>query len=284
MPAFHAADGTELAYRVEGEGISLVCLPGGPMRDSVYLGDLGGLSARRRLIMLDLRGTGRSAIPDDVASYRCDRLVDDVDALREHLGLGSFDLLGHSAGANIAVLYAARYPVRVSNLALVTPSTRAVGLEASSEMRREIVRLRQDEPWFGAAAAAFERIQASGGTDDDWKAIGPFFYGRWDAAAQASFAANDEQINEEAARAFSAEGAFDPAVTRAALAGFGSPVLLVAGELDVSTVPRLATEFAAMFPNAQLVIQPGSGHYPWLDDPARFVSAVAAFLEEPESE
>jgi hypothetical protein len=45
MPAFRAADGTELAYRVQGEGIPLVCLPGGPMRDSVYLGDLGGLSA-----------------------------------------------------------------------------------------------------------------------------------------------------------------------------------------------------------------------------------------------
>jgi proline iminopeptidase len=128
--------------------------------------------------MLDLRGTGRSAIPRDAASYRCDRLVDDLEALREHLGLDRLDLLGHSAGANIAVLYAARYPGRVSKLALITPSTRAVGLEASSEMRRKILRRRQDEPWFSAAAAAFERIQSSGGTDDDWKAIAPFFYGR----------------------------------------------------------------------------------------------------------
>jgi proline iminopeptidase len=57
MPAFHAFDGTKLAYHVQGEGAPpLVCVPGGPMRDSVYLGDLGGLAAVRRLIMLDLRG------------------------------------------------------------------------------------------------------------------------------------------------------------------------------------------------------------------------------------
>ena len=61
------------------------------MQDSVYLGDLGGLSARRQLIVLDLRGTGRS-IPADPASYRCDRLVDDVGALQDvHLGMDSID-------------------------------------------------------------------------------------------------------------------------------------------------------------------------------------------------
>jgi pimeloyl-ACP methyl ester carboxylesterase len=259
-PAFHAADGTELAYRVEGEGIPLVCLPGGPMRDSIYLGDLGGLSARRQLIALDLRGTGQSAIPEDAASYRCDRLADDVEALREHLGLDRFDLLGHSAGANITVQYAARHPQRVSRLALITPSTRAVGLEASSDMRREIIRLRQGEPWFAEAAAAFERIQANGGTNDDWEAIAPSLYSRWDTTARADHTANDKQINEEAARAFGADGAFDPAATRAALAAFSSPVLLLAAELDPNTPPRLAAEFAALFPNARLVIQPGSSH------------------------
>jgi hypothetical protein len=44
MPAFTAPDGTELAYHVVGEGEPLLCLPGGPMRASAYLGDLGGLA------------------------------------------------------------------------------------------------------------------------------------------------------------------------------------------------------------------------------------------------
>jgi proline iminopeptidase len=279
MPVFRAGDGTELAYHVQGDGSPLVCVPGGPMRDSVYLGDLGGMSASRRLIILDLRGTGQSAVPADPASYRCDRLVDDVAALRDHLGLDRMDLLGHSAGANIAVMYAARHPSLVSKLVLVAPSTRAVGLQPTSELRREIVNLRRGEPWFREAAAAFERLQTGSETDEDWEAVAPLFYGRWDAIAQADTAANEEQLNEEAAAVFAGPGAFEPEATRAALAAFTPPVLVLAGEVDVNTPPRIAAELAAAFPDARLAVQPGAGHYPWLDDPASFTSAVAAFLD-----
>jgi pimeloyl-ACP methyl ester carboxylesterase len=280
MPAFYAADGTELAYHIQGEGLPLLCLPGGPMRESAYLGDLGGLSGHRQLIMLDLRGTGKSAIPADPGSYRCDRLVEDVCALQDHLGLDSSDVLGHSAGANIAVQYAVRHQRRVNKLALITPGGRAVDVEPDSEMRRGIVMLRQDEPWFGEAAAAFERVAAGAETDDDWEALAPFFYGRWDVAAQAHWAAGETQSNEDAGHAFAAEGAFDPAATRAALAAFGSPVLVLAGGLDLQRPPRVAAEFAALFPAGQLVVQPGAGHYPWLDDAGQFISAVTSFLDD----
>jgi proline iminopeptidase len=279
MPAFTAFDGTGLAYHVQGEGAPLVCVPGGPMRDSVYLGDLGGLSAFRQLITLDLRGTGQSAVPADPATYRCDRLVDDVAALQDHLGLDQVDLLGHSAGGNIAVQYAARYPARVSKLVLATPSPRAVGLDVTSELRREIIDLRRGEPWFAEAAAAFERIQAGSRADGDWGAMAPFFYGRWDAEAIAHAAGHAEQDNEEAAGVFARPGAFEPEATRAALKSFTSPVLVLAGEVDLNTVPRIAAEYAGLFPQAKLVVQPGAGHYPWLDDPGAFTSAVAAFLD-----
>src|ERR1700755_1205514 len=78
MPRFYASDGTELAYHLQGDGAPLVCLPGGLGRASAYLGDLGGVSARRQWITLNVRGTGESAAPADPASYRCDRLVEDV--------------------------------------------------------------------------------------------------------------------------------------------------------------------------------------------------------------
>ncbi|MFI0790229.1 alpha/beta fold hydrolase [Streptomyces lydicus] len=274
MPTFSAPDGTQLAYRVIGEGDPLVCIPGGPT-DSAYLGDLGGLSAYRRLIVLDLRGTGRSAIPEDTSSYRCDRLVDDVEALREHLGLSRMGLLGHSAGTNIATQYAARYPENVSKLALIGPSTRAVGVAITAETRRELAQLRKDEPWFPAAFAALQAITE--GTGSDWDAVAPFFWGRWDAAAQRHHTAG-QPSNQESVALFAAEGAFDPESTRAALAACEAPVLLLTGEFDLNSPPVSAAEFAEVFPDATLVVQPGAGHYPWCDDAGRFVATTAAFL------
>nr|WSW67812.1 alpha/beta hydrolase [Streptomyces sp. NBC_00995] len=274
MPTFSAPDGTLLAYRAYGEGDPVLCIPGGP-EDSRYLGELGGLSAHRRLIVPDLRGTGRSAVPADPSTYRCDRLVDDVEALRRHLGLSRPDLLAHSAGANIAVQYAVRHPARVGRLALVAAGARAVGIEITGQERRELAQLRSEERWFPGAYAALEAITR--GTGTDWAAVAPFFYGRWDEAAREHRAASGPG-NPEAVARFGAEGAFAPEATRAALSAFRSPVLLLAGQFDLNSPPRSAADFAGLFPDATLVVQEGAGHYPWVDDADRFAELVAAFL------
>jgi proline iminopeptidase len=278
MPAFPAHDGTALAYHVLGEGSPVICLPGGPMQDAAYLGDLGGLSARRQLIMMDPRGTGQSAVPDDPASYRCDRQVDDVEALRQHLGLDRLDLLAHSAGTNLAALYLARYPARVSKLVLITPSLFAVGIAVTGEARRETALLRKNEPWFPAAFAALEAIVAGEATDESWKAIDPFVYGRWDAAAQSHNASQEGRRNDEAAAVYGAQGAYDPEEVRAAFATCSVPVLLVAGETDLNSVPGAVAEYAGLFPDAEFVVQPAAGHFPWLDDADQFTGTVATFL------
>lgn len=278
MPSFDAADGTPLTYHVVGEGEPLICLPGGPMQSSGYLGDLGGLSAHRTLILLDLRGTGDSGTPDDPASYRCDRLVDDVEALRAHLGRDRVDVLGHSAGGSLAVRYAARHPDRIGRLTLVTPSPLVVGVDVTAADRRRIVEQRRTEPWFPEAYAAFERIWAGEVTPADWEGIVPFLHGRWDAAARAMHDRSAIDKNADAAATYYADGALEPAATRDRLAKLDAPVLLLAGEVDVSLPPPCAAIYAGLFPNAELAVQPGAGHYPWLDDPQWFVQAMADFL------
>jgi pimeloyl-ACP methyl ester carboxylesterase len=278
MATFDGADGTRLAYHQAGEGRPLICVPGGPMQASAYLGDLGGLVAHRSLVLLDLRGTGASAVPADPASYRCDRLVDDVEALRVHLGLDRVDLLGHSAGAALALLYAARHPDRVGRLALINPSPRAVGLEITDLDRRQVAELRRGEAWFPDAFAALQRIWSGDATAADWTAIAPFTYGRWDAAAQAHLAREASQQNAEAAAVYYSAGALDPDATRTALARLGAPVLLVAGEYDVALPPTCAAAYAGLFGQAELAVQPGGGHFPWLDDPEWFVQTLAGYL------
>ena len=278
MENFLAADGTRLACRRHGQGAPVICLPGGPMRASAYFGDLGGLSAHRSLVPLDLRGTGDSAVPADLTSYRCDRQVDDVEALRVHLGLDRVDLLGHSAGAALALLYAARFPDRIGRLALIAPSPRGVGLDVSDADRRQVAELRRAEPWFPEAFAAFERIWSGDGTAADWTAIDPFMCGRWDDANRASIAEEATQINADAAAVYYSAGMPAPEDTRSALAHLDAPVLLLAGEYDVGLPPKCAADYAGLFPHARLAVQPGGGHSPWLDDPEWFVQTVADFL------
>ncbi|SHM09851.1 alpha/beta fold hydrolase [Actinacidiphila paucisporea] len=276
MPTFTAPDGTLLAYRTAGDGDPLLCLPGGPT-DARYLGDLGGLSAHRRLILLDPRGTGGSAVPADTSSYRSDRQVEDVEALRVHLGLPLIDLLAHSGGTNTAMQYAARHPRRLRRLALIGPSTRAVGITISGATRREVARGRAHEPWFPAAFTALEALTSGAGTPADAEAVVPFRYGRWDAAAREHHALG-RPANDTAVALFGAGDAFTPAATRAALAALPSPVLLLTGEFDLNSPPQPTAEVAALLPRAALTVQPAAGHYPWLDDPAAFTATTAAFL------
>ncbi|MGQ5634710.1 MULTISPECIES: alpha/beta fold hydrolase [unclassified Streptomyces] len=279
MPTFTTPDGTRLAYHLRGDGEPLAVLPGGPMRASAYLSDLGGLAAHRRLALLDLRGTGDSGPPADPATYRCDHMVADVELWRTHMGLDHMDLLAHSAGAALAVLYAARHPQRIRRLLLITPNPSALGLRATPEDRLAAARLRADEPWFAEAFPAFRAWLAGEADFDD--VFLPFFYGRWDDTARAHADADAGQTNEGAGERYFADGAFTPDATRAALARLTAPVLLHAGELDGGPRPDLVRRAAEAFPNAEVAVQPGAGHYPWLDDPEWFRARTLAFLGRP---
>jgi pimeloyl-ACP methyl ester carboxylesterase len=276
MPFASATDGTRLAYRETGAGQPLLCLPGGPMLDSAYLGDLGGLDRHRRLVLLDPRGTGASDPSPDPAAYRCDRMAEDVEALRIHLGLERVDLLGHSAGANLAYRYAEHHPERVSRLVLVAPSPRGVGVEVPDAARQAIVESRADEPGYGEAVAAYRNVLAGTATDADWAAMSPLSYGRWDEEVRAWDAWMDQRRHLDLVDEFVA--GYDPPTTRAAMAALDTPVVVLAGQVDVGNPPSSMAEIAGLFPRAELVVQPGAGHFPWVDDTEAFVALLVPHL------
>ena len=174
MPVFDAFDGTELAYHVDGAGEPLICLPGGPMRASAYLGDLGGLvpapaadparpARHRRLgdpgrpVELPMRPAGRRR-PGPAGSSRPGER-------------GRARALGRGQHRR-AVRAATSAPGGQSRAG---HAERAVGRPGTR--RRDAARrsssLRQGEPWFTDAAAAFERIAAGGGAEEDWAADRP---------------------------------------------------------------------------------------------------------------
>lgn len=278
MPQLASYDGTKIGYRVLGDGTPLVCLPGGPGRASEYFGDLGGLSKSRKLVMPDTRGTGESEDAADPASYRCDRLVGDVEALRLHLGLDRMDLLGHSAAANVAILYAAAHPERIARLILLTPGLTALGADETEETWRDALERRSGEPWYPEALAAIDRAEAGQQTLEDRRAYMPFFYGRWDDAARAHAGIGVSERARAVMAHFRADGAFTPAATREAVGGLTAPVLLYGGGLDADPTPETLESAARLFPNATVTVQPAAAHFPWIDDPAFFTGAVISFL------
>jgi pimeloyl-ACP methyl ester carboxylesterase len=279
MPSFPSYDGTRLTYHEKGSGDPLICVPGGPLRASAYLGDLGGLSAHRRLILLDHRGAGESEVPADPDSYRCVAIIKDVEALRAHLGLERIDLLGHSAAGNILTLFAASYPERVSRMVMVTPGWRATDLAFDDDEWIAAMRRRSAEPWFDDAFAAMMRLDAGEATEQNRMVASRLAYGRWTEAAQEVTDSEPAQINPDAQAVFRGPDSFgDPRETRERLTRLTAPVLLLGGDLDPAPTPRLLREYVTWFPNSRLVIQPEAGHFPWIDDAEIFLATVAGFL------
>ena len=277
MRRFRSWDGTELAYRVVGSGPPLVCIPGGPGQAVEYLGDLGGLSVHRALILLDNRGTGASQAPQDPLTYRVDRLPQDVEALRDHLGLDRMDLFGHSASGGICLLYAAGYPHRLDHLVLVAPSLRVAGIQSDLGVA-EVLARRAYEPWYAGAVAALYAEAASPQELERYKWLAaPLLYGQWNAAAQAQAAAEPAQFAQPATDGFYAGFDPDPALP-GRLADLAVPVLLVAGEYDIWPTCTAVRELAALLGNADLALLPEAGHFPWVDDPASFAAVVDGFL------
>lgn len=273
-------DGTTLAFRTLGDGPPLLCLPGGPGRAAEYLGDLGGLSAHRTLILPDTRGTGASATPADPGTYRVDRLVADVEALRRHLGMDRVDLLGHSAGGSLAMLYAAAHPDRLASLTLVAPSYAAVGLPSDTGVEK-VIAYRAAEPWHTEAVTAHRHMMTANTFAEAAPyrlAFEPLMYGRWDDAARAHAAADPAQRALPVSEHYYKDYTPDTGELRRRLGALPCPVLLLVGEVDLWPTAESAADAASLFPEVRLAVQPGAGHYPWLDDPQAFTAAVEGFL------
>ncbi|HSV71169.1 MAG TPA: alpha/beta fold hydrolase [Methylibium sp.] len=96
-----------------------------------------------RWLMLDQRGCGRSEPAGATAASGLPELLDDIERLREALGLERWALAGGSWGARVALAYAARHPARVDGLMLRSPF-----LGTLAETRRYIAPWSN---WLGAA-------------------------------------------------------------------------------------------------------------------------------------
>src|SRR6202158_3776384 len=123
------ANGVMIYYKIFGHGKPLLILHGGPGASHDYfLPYLTPLARHYRLIFIDERGSGRSQSLENVSGYTVENMVEDVESVRQALGLGQISMLGHSYGGVLAQAYALKYQKNLSRLILASTfaSTKAI--------------------------------------------------------------------------------------------------------------------------------------------------------------
>ena len=102
--------GYQTYYRIVGAPSAkapLLLLHGGPGSTHNYFESLDDLAATtgRQIVMYDQLGCGRSSMPDAPELWRASTWLDELAALRQHLGLKWVHLLGQSWGGMLAIMY-----------------------------------------------------------------------------------------------------------------------------------------------------------------------------------
>ena len=278
--------GTELYFDVEGMGL----VPDGDvMREKpvafVIHGGPGGdhtgfkpaftpLSAKMQLVYFDHRGQGRSA-EGDPERYTLDENVEDMEALRRHLGLGPIVSIGTSYGGMVAMAHAVRYPASVSHLVLIVTAAHSGFIDRAQAIVRERGTAEQqrlcDMLWAGDLNT-IERLRYY------YEVMGPLYSYRYDPKTAAAVRGRATNSPVPFNRAFAPGGFLRNHDLRPELARIIAPTLILAGRHDWICAPEFSEEIHRLIPGSQLRILEHSSHSIRVDEPEAMVEAIAGFV------
>jgi 3-oxoadipate enol-lactonase len=245
-----------------GDGPALLLLHAGIADRTMWAEHMQPLAdAGFRVIAPDLPGFGDAPVPaDEFAEWN------DVLATMDELGIERAALVGNSFGGGVALRVAALAPERVSALALVSAS--APELAPSQDLR--------------AAMQAEEAPLERGDIDAATAAVADAWLPRDAPGAlrERVRAMQRRAFERQADAAMPPEGEDPLAHDLAALAGCGTPALLVAGEHDISDFHEAVQALAAALPRARCVTVLGAGHLVPLERPAQFRHLLLELLGE----
>ena len=243
-----------------GGGTPLVLLHGGIAGGEIFAALAPRLAERRRVIVPDLQGHGRT--PEIDRPLRAEHLADDVAALIEHLGLGRADVMGYSLGGAVTWRLAIQHPDRVRRIVVVSTPCRRNGsfpevVAAFDTFSAELAPMIRQSPsgqhyakvaphpedWELHIARTADMLKV----DFDWTED----VGRIEAPTMLVFADSDSVMPDHVAELFRLRGG-----------GLRDP------GYD-----------GAHMPAARLAVLPGRTHYDILEAPG-LVEAVVPFLDE----
>ena len=277
---------TEIYFDIEGMGL----VPdGNRMREKpvafVIHGGPGGehagfkpgmtpLSQKMQIVYFDHRGQGRSA-RGDVTKYTLDENVEDMEALRQHLGLGPIVSIGTSYGGMVALAHAARYPDAVSHLVLIVTAAHA-GFNARA---RQIVAERGtaeqkrvcDQLWAGELKTEAQLLHY-------YETMGPMYSVKFDPVAAKAARARGILAPDAINQAFAPGGFLQNFDLRPEMAKITAPTLICAGRHDWICPVEFSEEIHRLIPGSDFRVFEHASHSIRSDESEALNDAIAGFV------
>lgn len=122
----------QLNYIIAGQGFPLVLLHGNGEDHTYFKRQMGPFSEWYQVFALDTRGHGRS--PRGTAPFTLEQFAEDLKGFLDSREIRRCHLLGFSDGANIALLFALKYPDRVEKLVLNGADLYPAGVKLSTQV------------------------------------------------------------------------------------------------------------------------------------------------------
>jgi pimeloyl-ACP methyl ester carboxylesterase len=259
MDEYLELNGIRLRYRVEGSGDWMVLIHGVGGRLEQWDQFVALLDGKYRTLRFDLRGMGKSSKPE--GPYSIDDFVRDAFGMTEALGVDRCILAGCSLGALVAQGYALAHPEKLEKLILLA------GIAGRSPEEKRMVQERLSIVAGGIPGEHFENSVVRWFTDE-FRAQHP--------EVIAAYAASNRENDPKAYAAAYAVLANTDFVDR--LHEITVPTLIIAGEHDKGSNPRMAHLMHEKISGSQVCILPKLRHSLLIEGPRQVLDVVEPFL------
>jgi pimeloyl-ACP methyl ester carboxylesterase len=266
--------GHPVTYHRMGEGPAVLLVHGITSSSRTWRSVMPALAERHTVIAPDLLGHGRSAKPR--GDYSLGAYASGLRDLLVALEIPRATVVGHSLGGGVAMQFAYQFPERVERLVLVDSG--GLGAEVSLVLRAAtlpgaeyVLPLMVSSPVRGVTGALGSVLGRLGiHPSADVQGVAEGFESFRDADARRAFVHTARSVIDPAGQRVDASD-------RLYLAAH-VPSLIVWGDRDRMIPVAHGHEAHQNMPNSRLEIFEGAGHFPFNDDPERFISVLLDFI------